>query len=995
MTLYFDFVNGNDGNPGTELSPKKDVGVANLSGHTAIFFRGDQTHLPSARISPSSGMVLIGAYGGNSRPILSPVNTTEQRQVISANGRPNLVIQNLQFTNPLLFNTSCISVFSNATLCSGTVIDNVHFFDTVMAAGITMGTPASGWTSATGKATGLVVRRTTAANIGGHGLNVSGPVDGYIIEDCFTERTGTGKDLLGFGPWGIYTQGTWEKHEEAAWTQVDVPNNVWEINQTNARTIRAVKVPVWWTVSGLVQAWLTAGTYNALNEGEWGSPVGSASVQVRFAAGVDPTTFDVHVIHEWASNGIIRRCVSTTNQSVSEAGGDGNGIGGDLGAQNLLVHDCESFGNSGSGFSANQTESPTFIKNKSYNNGVYGFRANNTKTGATYYHNVAVGNVEAAFRNQTSGVPFVWTARNNVGVGGKYSISFAAASTTTIDTITENKNVFHGASIEAVENTRFSLDASDITADAKLSGTVQTVPSSAGYRQGAFISAIHTVYSGPWDGRGAAPSIGLQYAAINADEGTAHVDSGAAAGGDGSQATPFDTFSDLTWAAGNFYHLKHGSTFTEILTLGAAGVTVQAYGSGARPKIDSQDVRANGVLWNLQPDCSVSDVHVTRCADGANKADAIKMDGLRPRLTDFEVSDCDAAAGNSNGVTVVSATQKVRAFIARGKIRNVMQDGIYAQTDGAYDAFDMDIDLVDLGNANGDCMQLATQGDGIQIIRSRLKKQLSAKQALAISCAGDVLVSDSLVWTDNEEDLGLLVNHCTGTCVVQRTTFTGFSNRAFRFNEDAGNGNNGVVNGGLVVSCIFRDNNPTAVTATGCALDDGNVGHIVAQSVFRNNDLGIRMGQNIATSASVYNSIFAVHDSKHIRVDTGSTLTASNHNLFGNEFADGWQNQASVYATLAAWQAAGFDAQSLLGDPKFRNVAANDYRLDGDSPGIGAGIEWWTGLPPEGEDGVRFSSRPEIGAYAFDRLGGGAARGTALPARVLGAGADTAKARAA
>jgi len=505
MALYFDFVNGNDANPGTEASPKKDAGVATLAGQTAIFFRGDQTHYPSARLIVPNGLATIATYGGNSRAILNPAQTTEQKQVISANGRSDFTIRDLQFTNPIVDNTSCISVFNGSTLCSNVVARNLHFFDCPQAVGLSIGAPAAAWTSAAGKATGIKVQYCSVYNMASHGLSVQAAVDGYIIEHCTADLTGTDRDTVGFGAWGIYTQGLWEKHEEAAWTQVDVPNNVWEITQSDTYVIRDVLVPQWWNVSGLVQGWLTAGTYDALAEGEWGSPGDNSSVQVRFAAGGDPTTFDVHVIHEWASNGIMRYNTSSRCMSASETGGDGNGFGGDLGTENLTLHDNESYNNSGSGYSFNQSATGTVYNNKSYGNGWYGFRCNGGKTNVTYYNNAAVNNAEAAFRNQTSGAPFTYTLRNNVAHGGKYSVDFATASTTTIDTITENNNVFSGATTETIRGDRFTPDASDIQAAAVVGDDGSTTPASAGYRQGAFIAGFHDTYPGPWDGGGALP----------------------------------------------------------------------------------------------------------------------------------------------------------------------------------------------------------------------------------------------------------------------------------------------------------------------------------------------------------------------------------------------------------------------------------------------------------------------------------------------------------
>jgi len=83
------------------------------------------------------------------------------------------------------------------------------------------------------------------------------------------------------------------------------------------------------------------------------------------------------------------------------------------------------------------------------------------------------------------------------------------------------------------------------------------------------------------------------------------------------------------------------------------------------------------------------------------------------------------------------------------------------------------------------------------------------------------------------------------------------------------------------------------------------------------------------------------------------------------------------------------------GDPKFKSVATDDYRLDGDSPCIAAGTRYWTGEAPHGQDGLRFFNTPSIGAYE-DRSGAGFARkGGARVTNTLPAGVDISLAKAA
>jgi hypothetical protein len=73
-----------------------------------------------------------------------------------------------------------------------------------------------------------------------------------------------------------------------------------------------------------------------------------------------------------------------------------------------------------------------------------------------------------------------------------------------------------------------------------------------------------------------------------------------------------------------------------------------------------------------------------------------------------------------------------------------------------------------------------------------------------------------------------------------------------------------------------------------------------------------------------------------------------------------------------------------------------DYRLDGGSPAIGAGEPLASGaISSHGEDGLRFMTPPSIGSYEVRLTSGYARKGAAMPARVLPAGVDISKARAA
>ncbi len=73
---------------------------------------------------------------------------------------------------------------------------------------------------------------------------------------------------------------------------------------------------------------------------------------------------------------------------------------------------------------------------------------------------------------------------------------------------------------------------------------------------------------------------------------------------------------------------------------------------------------------------------------------------------------------------------------------------------------------------------------------------------------------------------------------------------------------------------------------------------------------------------------------------------------------------ADAAATLAQWQAAGFDTDALIANPQFLDATARDYRLSAQSPAAGAGVP--VGFSVDGAGAVVLATRgllPSIGAY--------------------------------
>ena len=131
---------------------------------------------------------------------------------------------------------------------------------------------------------------------------------------------------------------------------------------------------------------------------------------------------------------------------------------------------------------------------------------------------------------------------------------------------------------------------------------------------------------------------------------------------------------------------------------------------------------------------------------------------------------------------------------------------------------------------------------------------------------------------------------------------------------------------------------------------------------------GIQIDFN-TTNATMKNNIVQNAD-RWIHVGTGSSLAASDTNLFFNGSSPAFSYQGTTYTTLAAWQAAGWDLNSLTGDP----LHSATFHLQAGSPAIGLGANL-TGLGITNLNSDKGgAARPASGAWdagAYQYVAGG------------------------
>ena len=218
--------------------------------------------------------------------------------------------------------------------------------------------------------------------------------------------------------------------------------------------------------------------------------------------------------------------------------------------------------------------------------------------------------------------------------------------------------------------------------------------------------------------------------------------------------------------------------------------------------------------------------------------------------------------------------------------------------------------------------------------------------------------------------------------------------------DGTGMGGDHTVEGMSIRRNLSRDN-----PGRGIELNCGKNSDLIGNST-PNNDYGAAVLTPNGTCTIRQHSSYGTGSGQYLiqRVEAGATVLLTNCiGQGGTNVAEGSSISGTVtdsYNCMFGGGTANYSGitkgtGSIEQDPLFVDPANNDLRLDGNSPCIGAGTEWWTDVP-QGEDGLRFCAPPSMGAYEVRPHRSGYARGAgALPARVLPAGVDIAKAKSA
>jgi hypothetical protein len=469
---------------------------------------------------------------------------------------------------------------------------------------------------------------------------------------------------------------------------------------------------------------------------------------------------------------------------------------------------------------------------------------------------------------------------------------------------------------------------------------------------------------------------------------TVYIDPDAAGGGSGTEASPLNTWP-TTFTAGNEYLQKRGTTATSVdIDAEQDNVTVGAYGTGAPPILQEDTAGANVIDagTGTTPDGLIVEnvtVDGTSSSAGANQGIAFR-----------------AANNIARDVTVTrTQTQGVRghtgaSFVLKNfSIEDIGDDGVYC---------DGNVSVQIHGGVIRDVQQDTVEavGDCIQVLNGCTTHRTAFVRGFHEG-------ADKAAFTAR----GVFTNELT----VEDCHFTVTTNNGVSLLDGNSSVKRCIVDGGGARAYLLDDREVAATTVTmeGCVANASNINieakdagavYVVQHSTLygateHSWDCATVSTVNITHRNCIH--VMGAQGGTDYVIDLGSgtkNYTASN-NCYDN-ISDGWRwSDNTVDTTIANWESASGETNSLDTDPLLINPSAGDFRLQGNSPCIGAGTKYWPtpGTQPLGQDGLRFPLRggsPDIGAYPVRPDEDAATRqAAALPASYMDAGCDIGKAR--
>jgi hypothetical protein len=432
---------------------------------------------------------------------------------------------------------------------------------------------------------------------------------------------------------------------------------------------------------------------------------------------------------------------------------------------------------------------------------------------------------------------------------------------------------------------------------------------------------------------------------------TYYIDPASNAGGtpDGSIDHPFLSWDKISWVAGSSYFQKRGTICetTTALKPTAPDITLGAYGTGERPIIKSQvGAKSKGIDCN-QASFTVNDLEIYSVNDIVC---AIIFGGAGPYVINSCVlHDC------SWGVRALGITGKLT--ISNTEIYNIGDDGVFCENVRDIEIFGcyihhVNADLPIRETAGGDCIQIAGEQGYTYIHDNILDHSAFGRKFCIIIGSADVDADapDSAL-IENNTMIGFQSDtEVTSSLYLKES----ISHLIFRYNtiKDAATG----IWGG---SNFTAYNNIFIRCWQGIQVNSGKIGNIY-NNTFCNNKNGVVT--NYSSTSFIYNNIFNAGDmtTEHFLLYGNVT---SNYNCFNTEGAGLFGGGINTLAELQ--QKKGRELHSVVADPQFIDLAAEDFHITETSPCIDKGVILSEITRDKDGNVVPVGAGSDIGAYEY------------------------------
>jgi len=413
----------------------------------------------------------------------------------------------------------------------------------------------------------------------------------------------------------------------------------------------------------------------------------------------------------------------------------------------------------------------------------------------------------------------------------------------------------------------------------------------------------------------------------------------------GTQANPYSSWNQVSFANGNTYLQKRGTVYTtpgNIWVYQKSHITIGAYGTGPKPAIVSTGTGVKVVDFGNSQNCTLTNVEIY--STGNATAGVYFANGCANNLIDsVVVHDCEW------GVRITSTGVGNR--ILNSEIHHTGDDGVYIKDVPNIEIAYCTIHSVntkwfvntDESYSSGDCIQISSTNNlNFNIHHNTLDHSLTGNKfcfiAYGVNYTG-VIEHNTLIGNAAGNNSCIYFHATTGTVTVRYNTlrnanyaiYSYVDNLLLQYNSISNNtaGIRVLTNHNLTAfNNVFYSNNTYAISSLG------------------------------GTTVTSKNNIFYLTSSSSKAYSTGATLI-SDYNDFSPEQA-GFING---YNTLQAWRnATGSDMHSLSANPQFVNPAAGDFCLQPGSPCINAGTnvnlsaDFFGTTVPQG-------NMPDIGIY--------------------------------